>query len=119
MRMVLMVLAFMLVMVSAAMATEYMPGATYGQVSPDRVLAERTDAELVVPAAAIYSPEGRYGFYQVTEQCCPERVLAERIKHATASGPYLAYTAAERYPMWGCCGQVSPDRVFCERCGKT
>jgi hypothetical protein len=119
MRMVSMVLAFMLVMVPAAMATEYIPGATYGQVSPDRVLAERTEVELVVPAAATYSPEGRYGFYQVTEQCCPERVLAERYKAAAARGEYLAYTTAERYPMWGCCGQVSPDRVFCERCGLT
>ena len=119
MRMVLMALAFVFVMASVAMATEYMPGSTYGQVSPDRVQAEREDTELVVPETAIYSPEGRYGFYQVHEQCCPDRVLAERTKAAAKDTAYLSNTPSDRYPMWGCCEQVSPDRVLCERCGTT
>jgi hypothetical protein len=117
MKVVLVVLAFLLVMVPAAAAVEYPPGETHGQISPDRVLAERAGADLVTPATA-YSPEGRFGFYQVCEQYCPERVLAERVE-AAGGAAYLAYTASEQYPMWGCCGQISPDRVLCERCGRT
>ena len=118
MKVTVMVLVLVFLAAPLAFAQEYPLGETYGQIPPDRVETIRASTEAVAPATvAIYSPEGRYGFYQVTEQYCPDRVLAERIK-AAADEAYLAYTTSDRYPMWGCCGQVSPDRVLCERCGE-
>jgi hypothetical protein len=117
MRVVLIGFVLMFAMASVAVASEYPPGETYGQISPDRVMAERmADEGTELSEVAMYMPEGRFGYYQVTEQYCPERVLCERGKCAQ-SEEYLAYSN-DRYPMWECCEQVSPDRVFCERCGQ-
>jgi hypothetical protein len=118
MKVAAMVLVLVFLTAPMALAMEYPPGETYGQIPPDRVETIRASAEAAAPATvAIYSPEGRFGFYQVAEQYSPERVLAERFRAVRASEEYMAFSPSGRYPVWGCCEQVSPDRVLCERCG--
>jgi hypothetical protein len=111
----------LLLVAGVAYAQDYAIWATQGQISPDRVLAERARLSLIPNEAyAPYTPTARYAFDQVFGQVPPERALASR----NAAGAeylvdYLPYTAQAKYAPGCVCTQISPDRVLAERvaCG--
>lgn len=119
--MIAVLVACTLLVAGVASAQEYSIWQTYGQVSPDRVISERTRLSLIPNEAyAPYTPSARYAFDAVFEQIPPERTLESR---NTAGAQYLVeympYTAQAKYAPGCVCTQVSPDRVLAERvaCG--
>ena len=113
--------AFLVCGASVAFAQNYLPWQTQGQVSPDRVLAERTRLSIVpVEAYAPYTPRARYAFNVVTEQVPPERALESRLSAGTRHlEDYMPFTVQARWAPWCFCEQIPPDRVLAERaaCG--
>jgi hypothetical protein len=71
-----------------ALASDYVPWETYGQVSPDRVLCCRTmDGYYFGAEYAPYCPDPRFAMGAITTQCCPDRILAERIRIGMVPAP--------------------------------
>jgi hypothetical protein len=99
-----------------ALAYDYPMWETYGQVPPDRVLAERTSGGELTPAYAPYSTDIPFAYGTVCSQCSPDRAIAERTDAGyEAAVAYAPYSEAEHYPFGATYGQISPDRVAEER----
>jgi hypothetical protein len=106
--------ALLALVAGPAMAYEYPMWETFGQVSPDRVLAERTTGGELTGAYAPYSPDARYAYGTVCSQCSPDHVLDERTS-ATYEAGYAPYSETEHYAFGTVHEQIPPDRVLSER----
>ena len=111
---VLATVVLLAVMAGPAFAYEYPMWETFGQIPPDRVLAERTTGGELTGAYAPYSLDTRYAYGTVCSQCSPDHVLDERTS-ATYGAGYAPYSETEHYPYGTVHEQIPPDRVLEER----